>query len=274
MDSLSPTTTTTTTVLLRKNRNTPGESRPKSCFVLGGDGEPRLSTTTSTTAASSLLRGVAQHTPIAERLSLLKQNGEENWKSRYQRFEAEKEILEPGVVLRNKEPKGSIIANRLSSLFESQNQWRNRHSTNNVQLNQLLSTVEMSSAKSKPDEKKILRDTPKRIGLRGCTLNERALSSVSSKLNSVLTANKSPFGGVPVKKKPDPIVLDRSNELEKSSSAPIESYVLKPDDEETFGSFYDFHTEDILAKKLPPIDSGYTGELLSLDSLQPDTSLL
>src|SRR5690606_9050039 len=116
------------------------KTRPKSCFVTSsqfsyaqcGGSEREESTCVTANTSSS----------IAKRLALLKQNGEEGWKNRIQKSNVEKEIIQASsdaevvVQLRPKKPgdggtpgagaRGSVIANRLSCLQMSQNEWRSR----------------------------------------------------------------------------------------------------------------------------------------------------
>lgn len=266
-------------------RNTSLKARPKSCFVVSD--EVALSTPES--------NKTTVHTPISDRMVLLKQNGED-WRKRIQKQEPEKEILSCDVQLRAKpDNKGGSIRNRLSSLMDSQNQWRNRQSVNDSKQFTVESKGRLHTTKSNPlsfDSPKVtLRDTPKRIGLRGCTLNEKALNSVSSKLNSVLRPDKSLLSASPVvKSKEDKQeirlpTLDLSSENkeepneQESRSYPESSfdsfeYLLKPDDEETFGSFFAINssTYDQILNQSCVHNTG--NELLSLDSLQSDSSLL
>lgn len=178
---------------------------------------------------------------IQERLARLQQSGEECWKSRLKKPNAEHEIkqlfLEPGVQLRPKSNNNSttskssdinrqsVIANRLSSLMESQSQWRKRivpdadkvevdKNGSKVSTPTPVTPVKSLTSPTTPNNRVTLRETPKRIGLRGSTLNESALLKISSRLNTVLGQDKKPFQ-TPLSKES----LNKSESFKKDSSA-------------------------------------------------------
>ncbi|KAF7489192.1 Supervillin [Sarcoptes scabiei] len=261
------------------------KSRPKSCFVYGRNeyniaivddedddvldhdynNSASLSDDNNNNNNNSKTNSSSARTLISERLALLKQNGEEGWKNRIRKDDHRSTIIKP-----------NVIANRLSSLMESQSQWRNRvpekdarKFTVAAKLDQIKSvttdtTSSISSlstskimASNKPNQDKMkLRDTPKKLGLIGSSLTEKKLGSISSKLNSVLSADKSPFSS-PVKTRKESRKSDIAEESvtrnenllldSKASSRIVEESalsskatisILRPDDEESFGSFF------------------------------------
>lgn len=301
------------TVFRRKNvsSNDAAKSRPKSCFVTANE-----------------LDQVEASSSIARRLALLKQNGEEGWKNRVSKSDVQKEIQanpkDDEVQLRPKKLNaeavavsaaasvgarggGSVIANRLSCLMESQAQWRSRvnesdakqftvaskQSRQSTEWSAFQSTIATSDSESNmdPPEKVVLRGTPKRLGLRGSTLNESALSAVSSKLNNVLQPNKSllsspltPFrkmgaSSCTVDSQPlvSPVKLSKpalANCSSIDTSAVAQTvFLTRPDDEESFGSFYglDISKLDHLLKQEAKISEP---RLLSLDSVATESSSL
>lgn len=295
------------TVFRRKtgSSNDAAKSRPKSCFVTANE-----------------LDQVEASSSIARRLALLKQNGEEGWKHRVSKSDVQKEIQanpkdEDEVQLRPKKLNaaeavaasasasvgarcgGSVIANRLSCLMESQAQWRSRVNESDAKQFTVASkqsrqsTIATSDSESMmdPPEKVVLRGTPKRLGLRGSTLNESALSAVSSKLNNVLQPNKSLLSSplTPFRKMGDssstvdsqplvsPVKLSKPAFANFSSidtsAVPQTVFLTRPDDEESFGSFYGLDTSklDHLLKQEEAISEP---RLLSLDSLATESSSL
>lgn len=294
--------------VFRRNKNnvqddaTAERSRPKSCFVTSSE---FLSVQPNQSDDSKL----ATSGSIAQRLALLKQNGHEGWKNRVNKSDLEKEIQAnnsmDGVRLRPKSiisgdtgARSSIIANRLSSLMESQTQWKSR--VNECDAKQFTVASKASSQEQQssaddsqrmdPKEKVVLRGTPKRLGLRCSTLNESALNSVSSKLNSVLRPDRSLLSSpvTKLKKKEQeqgslllelqpvqsPIAINKPSTATSTQST---VYLTKPDDEESFGSFFGLDStklDNILGVEKATAKADQSSPLLSLDSLSTDSSRL
>ena len=290
------------TVFRRKNdSSSAAKLRPKSCFVTSSElfevrrSHDEVSSVSNPSAASS----------IAKRLALLKQNGEEGWKNRLQKSDVEKDIQantdDEVVRLRPKKSgdssvsaRGSVIANRLSCLMESQSQWKNRVNESDAKQFTVASRQSRQSAtdtesKMDPSEKVVLRGTPKRLGLRGSTLNESALNAVSSKLNNVLRPDKSLLSSpvTPIRKKEDSSQLPDlqfESKLSKPtttastlcttpSSLPQTVFLTRPDDEESFGSFFGLDSSK-LEHILKQEESTPEPSLLSIDSLPVESPSL
>lgn len=216
---------TSSNVTLRPGNNEPslGRARPKSCIL----------------STSNEARELNQSS-IKDRLALLKQNGEQAWKSRVQKND-------------DRSNNGTnAIGNRLSSLLESQSQWRNRVPENDAKQFSVASKI--SQIQSNDNDKVTLRETPKRHGLRGSTLSEKKLGAISSKLNSVLLGEKNPYSSIKAKKQEQNQILSdydsksylsstetpktTTTTINKSGKQPETIEILKPDDEESFGSFF------------------------------------
>lgn len=280
--------------VFRRKTTTPSDGaklRPKSCFV---------SSSEHLLGAELAQTSLTNRSSIAQRLALLKQSGEEGWKNRVQKADVEKEIITTAIATTEEEvrlrPKkatdtgdgalrGSVITNRLSCLIDSQSGWKNRVNESDAKQFTVASkqsrhstlvgaagTANNSHADVQsmdPTEKVVLRGTPKRLGLRGCTLNESALNAVSSKLNNVLRPDKGMLSGPPRKKAddplptPSPVVLDASKadapKLKRtpslnsptrintttSSTQPATVYLSRPDDEDSFGSFFELDSSKL-----------------------------
>lgn len=235
---------TSSNVTLRPTNNEPalGRARPKSCIL----------------STSNDARELNQSS-IKDRLALLKQNGEEAWKSRLQKNDD-----------RNNSSTNAI-GNRLSSLLESQSQWRNRVPENDAK--QFFVASKLSQLND--NDKVALRETPKRHGLRGSTLSEKKLGAISSKLNSVLLGDKNPYNSIKAKKEQNtqistdydskaflPSTESPKTAANKNGKQSETIEILKPDDEESFGSFFGIDNstlEQILnqksAKQISRLDS-------------------
>ena len=276
-----------TAFLRNKNSNADtARTRPKSCFVTSSEFQPIQSDDSKQVTNS-----------IAHRLALLKHNGEEGWKNRVSKSDVEKEIhanlngvkLRPKSIITNDAgARRSVIANCLSSLQNSQTQWRSRVNDSDakqftVASQQSQQNINIVNLNMDSNEKVVLRGTPKRLGLRCSTLNESALNSVSSKLNSVLRPDKSLLSCpvTPIKKKEDSSLLDSIQSFRENSSTNTEIgaqtvYLTKPDDEESFGSFYDLDSHK-LDHILGGEDKSAKGDdlaFLSLDTISTDSPRL
>lgn len=246
---------------------------------------------------------------INERVAQLKQNGEESWRKRVSKSSADQEVLlaspEPSVVLRRPREKltpstataavaaaespttaqrgSSLINNRLSSLFESASNWKTRVMENDAKRfsasAKLTPTTPTASANN--TEGVVLRGTPKRSGLRGSTLTESALKSVSSKLSDVFKGDR-----------PNPLLAkrmaaSRQQEVEapketekfdvekairekqtKESTEPTTVVILKPDDDSSFGAFYDINEKTLENLITNPSDNAPL-HLMEFDKISP-----
>lgn len=300
---------TSNVVLRNKSLYTGGASGPRSvsCFVpssaLGGK-DVLLSLKPDYPPKPKI---VINSGSITERVAQLKQNGEENWRKRLSKSNVDQEVSlaspESGVVLRRPkeistaavssvavaengtvaaQPGSSLINNRLSSLFESASNWKTRVMENDAKRfsasSKLTPTTPTASANT---EGVVLRGTPKRSGLRGSTLTESALKSVSSKLSDVFKGDR-----------PNPLLTKRlaaSRQVEVETNKNIEMFdvekaiqekktkestesttvvILKPDDDSSFKAFYDIN-ENTLEGLITKMSDAEPLNMVEFDKISP-----
>ncbi|XP_075678014.1 uncharacterized protein LOC113790626 isoform X2 [Dermatophagoides pteronyssinus] len=289
--------------------------RPKSCFVIGvaddnhhNDGNIDDDGGGSTTIS------------ISERLAKLKQNGEYGWRQRIIPRDQQqsssssssttttKSMLKSTNSLKS-DTKEIKIANRLSALMDSQSQWRARVPEKDAKKFTVASKLSTTNTNNTPTndksndndgmDKVVLRETPKRHGLRGSTLSEKKLGAISLKLNTVLGKDKNPFSS-PSQRSPISKTKSNNNDdgngnnnqtssLEQSTNAtneisqPETIMILKPDDEESFGSFFGFDSNrmnELLKPSSPalstttPLDNDKEQQSYSLSTLDTTTSTI